>query len=1411
MKDDPYLSFDQIRTYLPPHLSQRLSAAIEPDKALEISQHIRSVRHSLSTYLPRYLLRSIQEDPTPGKVSGFFRQGAVLFADVSGFTAMSRTLSALGKEGAEEITGIVNNYFSSMLEISDRFGGDLLKFGGDALLIYFDGHSGPLFSLAAGNAMQSAMERFVSLQTSQGVFPLQMKIGVACGPTFMANLGTPEVMDYAVLGNTLTEVAQAEGLAQPGQIVVSARIRQVVDQFCEFEPLERGFWRLQSLKLPPNLLNELTRSPSGFPQFSENEPSPQIEACLRDVEIIAGMKPYVPDELLSWIVADPTRLSLYSSHRPVTVMFANFYGIDDFIAGMGQTHPDVITQTLNSHFVVMNDVNIQYGGTINRLDAYTKGNRFLILFGALRAHEDDPQRAVRTALEMNRRLGEVNRQTADRINEIPELKGIENILQLRQRIGINSGFVFAGNTGSATRREYTVMGDQVNLTARLMGISQDDEVLIGQSTARQLGEDFTLWEKEPVKVKGIQDPVRNFLVKGVRDAARMTAVKGSGLIAGRERELELGKNLVDEAIRGKGGVLILRGVSGIGKTRLAEEIAQYAEMKNMELLFGTCLSYGRTMTYHPWAELLRTYFDIQTAEPPQDISSRVEAVRRGMDAIQEGMWTPLIGAILGLEIPDNDLTRDMNPQLRRQRVRDLMLRLLMVRSMSKPLIIIIEDSHWADPASVDLIDYIGRNIPDQPVVLILPQRPDPGLPDWSAHSHASILDLGDLSLEASREIVVHYLGGAPLPEAVYQAVLTKGGGNPFFILEVVRALIDSGVLRQDQGDGWQVSRGLSALDLPDTIHGVILSRFDRLIAVHRRILQVASVIGRIFDYLTLDGVYPYSDISRSLHHHLSALNELGLTEHQSAEMEIYRFIHLTTQEVVYGSLSFEHRRLLHRGIGDFIESTSIESLSEQNDLLAYHYFEGHAWLKAVEYNLAAARHAQREFANETAILSGLQALEAATNLGSDVDTRLERFAAHEILIEVLTLLGRYDQALEHCNQAQEILEIQPFLPDRARMMAEICRKIAAVHERQSDYSHAFEWLRQGLTYLDDEQATIEAVRIYLLGTGIYRRLGENDRAANWCQRSIQIASQIESRQGQQAIGQAYYNLGGIENRRGDLQNSVAYCRKSLEIYQQIDDIVGQARAYTNLGVSYSDLGYWEQAMDAYNSSLAINQKIGDIQSQGFLENNLANIHLNRGELDRAANLFQQSNEIWKRIGSPLPDAVTLSNLAQVYIYQQNWTEARACLKQSQVIFEEIGSDVYIPELERRWGELLLNLGDLDHAKEHLERSISIATGQESHLELGMSLRVLGEIQLAKNDFEASRDSLDSSLAILKDRNSDYEAAKTILVLTRLRIQLGKEVDRDQFREAVEAFRRLNAQRDLAEAMRLSDLQTPSLW
>lgn len=1384
----------KLRPYLPPHLANRLTKDISFDEVLVIAEHIVSLRNVLSTYLPRYLVELITEDPTPGQVSGNFRHGAVMFADVSGFTAMSEKLSALGKEGAEEITSVLDQYFDAMLEIGDYFGGDLLKFGGDALLIFFEGDDGPHHALATASLMQESMDQFAQVKTSQGVYPLRMSIGIASGSVFLASLGSPGNMYYAVMGHTLASMAQAEARASAGQIVVDQTTRDAADEIATFVLANDDFWLLERMISSEVQAKELIRVSKSTLYDAETNADVLVQSSLSQWAIIEGLCSYVPNELMARLVVEPKRPIIHGSHRPVTVIFANYQGIDKLINDLGPDNKQLISDILNTYLLSQSRILSRYGGTISRLDPYIVGHRIMALFGALRAHEDDPQRAVHAAFEMNQALEAVNQEVCDALANVPNLRSESDPAPLRQRIGINTGFVFAGNVGTATRREYTVMGDQVNVTARLMSLAKEGEVLIGQSTARHAEGRFKLEEKDAVEVKGISEPVRNFVVLGLEERPQEWAQLASIPFVGRERELIQGRQAVEDSLRGDGGVLVIKGASGIGKTRLAEEITSFGDMEGMDLLTGSCLSYGKTMTYHPWAEILRAHFGILVTDATR---SRMEALQSGMRAIDEVEWTPVIGTVIGLDIPDNDMTRDLDAKLRRQRFLDLSVKLLQTRAQHRPLMVVVDDAQWADPASMDLISYVARNIAGHSILLILAHRPDEDLPDWSDYPHAIELELGDLPQNACMEIVQSMIGPITLPDSMCQLIQSRGSGNPFFLAEVVRALIDASAVEQDKSGSWQVVKDVSAVELPDTIHGIIISRLDRLQMIERRLLQVASVVGSIFGYETVTGVYAFEESGEVLQDRFDHLQNLGLIALQDADRQTYRFPHLTTQEVVYESLSFDLRRGLHCTIGDYVESAFTQFLGEKLELLAYHYYQGHAWSKAMTYNLHAGLNAQREFANESAIEFCLRSLEAVEKLGTDLDTSEEQLAAQETLGDVQTIMGKYDTALGHFGSARNLVDDAVLAEDKPYYLAELSRKTADVFERQSKYEVALDWLDRGLDYLDLQIPTVEATDIYILKAGVHQRQGLLEEAAYWAQAGHDIAAQLSTREGRRAAAHTSYLLGAIYYRSGDLDQAIKHCQESVRGYEEIENVVGLARAFNNLGSTYRLKGDWELAREALQKSLDINRKIGEIQEQGAVTNNLGNIYMNQGDWELAAEHFLESHSIWVKLGALLPQAITLSNLSQVYINQGDGVSAEAALIDSETVFDQVETKGFIAELDRRWAEYYLLVGDIERAMEKIYRALELAKKQDQP-RLGLVLRVLGEIQIARGELEEAESTLDESLRLLCELGSDYEAAKTVLSILELAIARGVDTDRGELAQARETFSSLGAKVDLAK-------------
>ena len=1415
--------YKQIYPYLSPHLKPLLTPNISPEDALSMAIHLNIVHNNLSTYLPHYTVDLIHINPTPGHSTGQFKQATLLFADISGFTAMSEKLSQRGREGAEEITRIVNDYFNTMLDISNQYQGDLLKFGGDALLFAFFDTCGPQHAVIAAKKMQEAMAQFKHIETVHDIFSLQMSIGIGTGRIFLARIGSAEQMQLVIMGATLSRMAQAEALAEATEIMVDENSRLATAHAVDYVACGNSFWLLKQITqvIPPPKVEDTLVQHSAFETLADiwDDPIQILERCGPHIELIEGLRSFLPLDLFTKAVINTARYSdLWGAHRPVTVMFANFLGLDELIEDLGPAQTDKITAILNNHFQTMHRIIIKHGGMVNMIDSYLVGHRIMAVFGALRAHEDDPQRAARAALEMNEALRQVNQQATEILSL--DLALSPNTVLLTQRIGLNTGFVFAGNLGGHRRREYAVMGDEVNLTARLMSLAHPNQILISQNTAKRIEKDFILIENAPVRVKGKSKPIPNFVIQQEKQKVFGQKRVAVAPLIGREAELHLGQELIDLAWASEGQVLLVSGVSGIGKTRLTEEIERYARLLDFEVLGGDCFSYTKDMAYYPWQNIWRSYFNIH-AEPTEYIEQdklsgaekrkkqeehilgRQNKLRQGMAALKAEEWTPIIADVLGLNIPDNNLTKQLDAKLRQQRLFDLTLDMLRSRSRQHPILLIIEDAHWADPASVALMIYIARNISHHHILFLVLHRLDTDLPSKLQFPHTHSIILPELTLPACLELAQHILKTRKIPSALQNIILQKSSGSPHFVEEVIRSLVEQEMLYKTTTGDWLTHPDINKFELPEKVQGIIISRIDRLDEFDRQILQVASVIGREFAYQVLAGIYEADDLNGQLRERLTYLDDTGLTELLSQLSERYRFRHISTHEVIYEGQSFERRRSLHRKIGRFMEETYADSLDEYLSILAYHFFVGRSWAKALLYNRQTAQKAQHDYANEAAIVAYQRALTAAQSLAGD--THQQEVTIHEGLGDVLTLVGRYEEALEHFEQVHNLIENDPALSgfEINRRLADLCRKRAATYEYQSDFITAFEWLNNGLGYLDEAGPSVELARIYVRGAVTYDRQGKFEKAIEWVKQGLDIAKKINSLEGKRTVAHANYVLGGILSLKGEYAQAIQLYENSVQIYKRLDDLMGKSAANLNLAITYYDKGDWEKSLPLMLQTQTLKEKIGDIFSIAALKNNLGLLYRDRGDWAEAHQVFNASLEIFQQLGAIWAEATVLMNLAQTHIYQQAYTSAQNLLNTCQTLFTDIASSAFAAEIERLWATFHFGQENFDLAVQHSQESINYALEQELRLDEGISRRILGEIYLAQNKLTMAETELSQSLDILTLLESAYEGAKSKLSLSKLYLKQGQPHKTQQYlQEAITVFNQLGAKADLTQAQKI---------
>ncbi|MEW6685583.1 MAG: adenylate/guanylate cyclase domain-containing protein [Candidatus Edwardsbacteria bacterium] len=930
---EQYLSKEELE-----HYEKGLNAA-ETNK---IENRLKELYQAMVRYLPSAILGREKEDLR----KGCFQEQAVLVADISGFTTLSEKLSHRGRAGAEEVTEIINRFFSPLVKIVFRHGGDLLRFSGDALAATFSEipsvkESKELRAVLTAWKIQDFLKNFPEVETSVGAFPLSMHFAIHSGKTLGIELGTPEIdLEYALVGPEINHLITLEEKSALGEILFSETIFKKVKSEVKAEEKEKGIYQLKEVSERQEIpeVSLIERIPKG------------IENLVSEIE---RLKAHLPPGLFEKIKSDPKSERIYGEHRRVTTLFLNLWGLNyekDLKAA----------ENLQAYFSEVQGIVQKYEGTIDKIDFTRQGERIMILFGAPVAHENDEERASLCGLEI--------------------LSGVwAKTLGIPQKIGINSGYVFAGNIGSKTRQEYTVMGDEVNIAARLMETAKKSELLVTESVWAKIKKKFETQKEKPITVKGKTEPLEVYQVTkekvGIEDIfARW--MSESKILVGREKEQSILSEIVEKVLAGRGQIVSITGEAGIGKSRLVRELSQKWMSQGYTVFGGNCQSYGSSIFYLPWAELMEDYLGIKKVDSPEEKRKKIE---KNMVIVNPKLseWTPIIGELLNVPIEETSLTKSLDAKLRQQRLFDITLEMLTWGAAQEPLMLILEDLHWADTTSLEMLNYIGRNIANKRILIALVYRSLEGKWEFREKEHHTEIALPEFTSDESKKLAATLLTVEGMPKEIEEFISKKTQGNPFFIEEVIKSLIERGVIKKEDGL-LKLQTGLDKLEIPDTIQGVIMSRLDRLSAETKNVLQVASVLGRQFNYSLLEGIYPKRE---GLKEHLQTLNRLDLILLEPANQ--YLFKHIMTQEVAYESLSFGRRRELHIIAGEYIEGIQEKNIEEAYGILTHHFYQGRSWEKAFYYAIEAGDKAKKVYANQEALNYYDKALEVFDQMGEE--------------------------------------------------------------------------------------------------------------------------------------------------------------------------------------------------------------------------------------------------------------------------------------------------------------------------------------------------------------------------------------------------------------------------------------------
>jgi len=920
---------------------------------------------------------------------------------------------------------------------------------------------------------------------------------------------------------------------------------------------------------------------------------------------------YTPRHLAEQVLA--SKAALEGERKQVTVLFCDIVNSTATADAVGA---ETMHTLLNGFFEkALTEVH-RFEGTINQF----LGDGFMALFGAPIAHEDHARRAVLAALALRDRMRESRDETERR-------HGTE----LQVRMGLNTGLVVVGGIGDNLRMDYTAVGDTTNLAARLQSLAEPGTVLASETTYRLVLPWVKVEPLEATQVKGKAEPVRPYKVLEVRRRSTPRPVRSRGSFVGRERELAVLQELWEQTAEGHGQVVGVAGEAGAGKSRLVHEfharLLQSGGQTGATWLAGRCLSYGTGIPYLPLAHMLRSAGGITESDRPEVVRDKLRRNLREL-SLEPEEHEPFLLRLL--DVPGGvEALDELEPQVIHNRTFATLRRILFRASEFRPVILEIEDLHWIDATSEQLVNELVEGLAGARLLLLLTYRSG-YKPDWIEKSYATQITMRRLSSKDSRALVGSILTRGELPSRLTDEILAKAEGNPFFLEELARAMVE----REEAGE-------TEPDTVPDTVQGLIMARMDRLPEKHKRVLQTAAVLGREFPLDLLRAVW---DDPAPLAPLLSDLKRWEFFyEDPTAENTLCSFHHALTQEVACQTLLTGRLRALHRKAGEALETLHADRLDDALDRLAYHYPQAGEPHKAVAYLRRSAEKAARGYAHSEAARALRKALRQAEELPAEErDRRLVELALQ--LAESLLPLARLPETLELLEQHSERMER---LEDDA-LAGRFHFWLAHTHSYLGNPEDAAAHAHHSIAAAEREgdRVTAGKARYVLSRDGFW--IGE---LADGLAHGLRALELLEGERWWQ--GQAYWVNGFHHFVLGRFKKAL----ESMERARAIGEDLGDPRLDTSWSTGYflASMGDWEAGIAACRGGLErARDPLNTAAALGFL----GYAYLERGDREEAIPTLEKAVQKLREAGMQQLFGWFSIYLGEAYLTAERWQEAR---------------------------------------------------------------------------------------------------------------------------------------------------------
>jgi class 3 adenylate cyclase/tetratricopeptide (TPR) repeat protein len=983
---------------------------------------------------------------------------------------------------------------------------------------------------------------------------------------------------------------------------------------------------------------------------------------------------------------------LAGERKLLTVLFADVVNSTAIGARM---EPEAWAELMNRAFGQLSPIIGRYDGTIARL----MGDALLAFFGAPTAHEDDPARAVQAGLD----LLDAARAFAEQVRE-PYAADFEI------RVGISTGPVVLGDVGSNLKFEYTAMGDAVNLAARMQSAARPNTLLISQETHRWVAQHFACIDRGLIRVKGRSDPVRVYEVSKRREgrspnatvlmhhAARTT----QSPFVGRDREMGELRAILGQLRNGTGHLIGVLGEAGVGKSRLLAEFRQLAG-SNVIWLEGRTLSFGRSIAYWPFREMLRDYAGILEDHSDAEAWDALQRRLAPLFPDELGEILPYLATLLGLTVPqaESGRVKYLDGEAMRPHVFRGVRRLVERLAQQSPVILVFEDLHWLDKSSADLLEHLLSLVYSIPLLICGASRlQEPGVGEGlrervvALHPDCYVeLRLAPLPATDSLQLLENLLAHDAITQAVYEPILSKTEGNPFFIEEVIRSLIELQLLEWDARD--QKWRGVAALEkapatLPDTIQLLIMARLDRLDDASKEVLKIAAVLGRRFPARVLLAV-----MARSGRVDQQPIRELVSAEVLSEERRVPElelgFKHALTQEAAYQSMPLRQRQSLHEQAGSAIEQLFATRLDEFAAHLAYHYSQADDWTRAEIYLLKAGDQAKRVAADSEALSHYRQALDVRKDRGDP----LQRASLERKMAEALFRLGQNTEARTYVGRA--LAELGVPAPN-----SQLAVRAALAREATSELWRSAFRGRPDQRELAPPDARVveifESLRILCwvdMWTDRERFLTEALQVLRVCEKGRHTVGEI----------QALSGLGAACAFVGAFWLAEHLVRRALTLAHSVDHPLALGTALAANGVYRTAHAELSQAVGYFKSAATAFSAASDIRSLGAVRDGESLVGCLTGAFPAVIEQSQGTIRMGEESGDRHLQGWGFHTLGEAVLHTSGPSQAEPLLNKGLMLLSNVPDHLGVAHTLGLLGECALKQGDLGRALSVVERGL----------------------------------------------------------------------------------------------------------